>query len=171
MKDFLTKLSSYNFFNYLFPGVIFAYLGSKITRYSCIQEDLVVGAFVYYFIGLVVSRFGSLVIEPVLRAVSFVKFGDYEDYVAACKKDEKTDLFSEINNSYRTLVSVFLLILLLKAYESFEAWSCFLTKWNTLILIVLLLATFLFSYRKQTAYISKRVKITTKEAKDGNNNI
>ncbi len=163
MKDFLTKLSSYNLFNYLFPGVIFAYLASEFTSYSFIQEDLVVGAFVYYFVGLVVSRFGSLVIEPFLKLIGFVRFGRYEDYVAACKKDERTELFSEINNSYRTLTSVFLLLLVLKAYEIVETRFLPCGKWNMWILSVLLLVTFLLSYRKQTAYINKRIEASNKK--------
>ena len=69
LKELLSKLSSYNLFNYLLPGVIFVAVASKVTRYSFIQEDIVMGLFLYYFIGLVVSRFGSIVIEPILRGV------------------------------------------------------------------------------------------------------
>jgi len=104
MKDILSKLSSYNLFNYLFPGILFVIVASKVTHYSLIQQDVVIGVFLYYFIGLVVSRFGSLVIEPILRKTSFLRFADYEDFVAALKKDEKLELLSEVNNTYRTLV-------------------------------------------------------------------
>ena len=64
MKDLLEKLSSYNIFNYLFPGVLFAAMGSHLTSYSLLIDDTVIGVFVYYFYGLVVSRVGSLVLEP-----------------------------------------------------------------------------------------------------------
>jgi hypothetical protein len=69
MKDLIEKLSSYNLFNYLFPGVIFAVISEKMTSYSFLQDDIIVGVFVYYFIGLVVSRFGSLFLEPVLKKI------------------------------------------------------------------------------------------------------
>jgi hypothetical protein len=68
MKEILDKLSSYNLFNYLLPGIIFVVLASEITRYSFIHDDIVIGAFLYYFIGLVISRFGSLAIEPLWPA-------------------------------------------------------------------------------------------------------
>ncbi len=158
MKDILSKLSSYNLFNYLFPGILFAIAAGKITHYSLIQQDVVIGVFLYYFIGLVVSRFGSLVIEPILRKTSFLRFADYGDFVAASKKDEKLELLSEVNNTYRTLCSLFTLLLLLKLYEVIETKIPFLAEWNALVLLVLLLIMFLFSYRKQTGYITKRIK-------------
>lgn len=150
MKDILSKLSSYNLFNYLFPGILFVIVGGKVTQYPLIQQDIIIGVFLYYFIGLVVSRFGSLVIEPLLRGISFLHFADYRDFVAASKKDEKLELLSEVNNTYRTLCSLFTLLLLLKLYEVIETKLPFLAEWNTLVLLVLLLIMFLFSYRKQT---------------------
>jgi len=158
MNELLSKLSSYNLFNYLLPGVIFVAIASKTTHYSLIQEDIVIGVFLYYFVGLVISRFGSLVIEPLLKKISFLKFADYRDFVVASKKDEKIDLFSEINNTYRTLCSLLTLLILLKIYEKLELKYPILQEWNASILIVLLLTMFLFSYRKQTGYITKRIE-------------
>ena len=132
MKDLLSKLSSYNLFNYLLPGIIFVVAASKFTHYSFIQQDIIIGLFLYYFIGLVISRFGSLTIEPFLRRLSFLKFAEYKDFVLASKKDDKLELLSEVNNTYRTLCSMFALLLLLKVYERIEyryslwsyCWSC-----------------------------------------------
>lgn len=107
MKDLLDKLTTYNLFNYLFPGVVFVIVASIFTKYSFVQQDIVLGVFLYYFIGLVISRFGSLVVEPILRKLSFVEFVEYGDFVAAAKKDEKIELLSEANNSYRTLFACF----------------------------------------------------------------
>jgi hypothetical protein len=117
VKELLEKLSSYNLFNYLLPGIVFVVLAARVTRYSFIQQDIVIGAFVYYFIGLVISRVGSLVIEPLLKRTSFVKFADYSHFVAASKADTRIEVLSEANNSYRTLCATFLVLLLLKGYE------------------------------------------------------
>jgi hypothetical protein len=158
MKGLLDKISSYNLFNYLFPGILFAVISKEITSYSLLHENLIVGFFIYYFIGLVVSRFGSLVIEPLLIKISFLKFADYKEFVSTSKKDDKIELLSEINNMYRTLCSMFILLLLLKLYELIEFILPILKDWNTYILVVLLLVMFLLSYRKQTNYITKRIK-------------
>lgn len=58
MKEILEKVSSYNLFNYLLPGTVFVFVLSKISGYNFIQKDLLIGAFLYYFIGLVISRIG-----------------------------------------------------------------------------------------------------------------
>lgn len=162
MKDILSKLSSYNLFNYLLPGVIFAVLASEVTQYSFTQHDIVMALFMYYFIGLVISRFGSLAVEPLLKWVSFLHFADYKDFIAASKKDDKLELLSEVNNTYRTLCSLFTLLLLLKLYEKIEGTFPVLKEWHTIVLAALLLLIFLLSYKKQTSYITKRINANGK---------
>lgn len=158
METFLTKISSYNLFNYLFPGILFVVIANEFTAYPFLQANLVVGVFIYYFIGLAVSRFGSLVIEPILKKIHFLKFADYKKFVSSSKKDDGLKVLSEANNMYRTLSSLFVLLLLLKLYEFIESIFPILKHWNNYILIVLLLVLFLLSYRKQTNYITKRMK-------------
>src|SRR2546425_11221618 len=158
MNELLSKISSYNLFNYLLPGIIFAILASQIIHFPIVQRDIITGAFLYYFVGLVVSRFGSLIIEPLLKRLSFVQFADYKDFVAASKKDGQLELLSEVNNTYRTLCSLFTLVLLLKLYTKLECAFPTLKAWHATLLAVLLLVVFLFSYRKQTSYITKRIK-------------
>ena len=163
MTELLAKLSSYNIFNYLLPGIIFAVAARKTTRFDFIQENIVVGLFLYYFIGLVISRFGSLIIEPSLRCIKFLNFVDYKLFVAASGKDSKIEILSEVNNMYRTLCSLFVLLLLLKLYDHVEMKHPASAHWHPIGLSAALLIMFLFSYQKQTAYISKRVKIISSE--------
>jgi hypothetical protein len=160
MNELLNKLSSYNLFNYLLPGILFAVLASEATHYSFLQRDIVLALFLYYFIGLVVSRVGSLVIEPLLKKSGFLKFADYKDFVTASKTDQKIELLSEVNNTYRTLCSLFGLLLFLQAYDKVEARFPALKQWDAVALVMLLLVMFLFAYKKQTGYITQRIKAT-----------
>lgn len=157
MKDLLDKLSSYNIFNYLFPGVVFVVLASKLTSYNFIQQDILVGAFLYYFIGLVISRIGSIFIEPVLKFIKFLKFADYKGFVKASKADTRIDTLSEVNNMYRTICSLFLILIAIKGFEWLSTKWLFLAERKIETLTVFLLLLFLFSYRKQTNYITKRI--------------
>jgi hypothetical protein len=158
MEKLLDKISSYNLFNYLLPGVLFVVILNKFTVYSFVLNDFIVDAFICYFIGLVISRFGSLVIEPTLKKIRFLKFAKYVDFVTASKKDPKIEILSEGNNTFRTLSAMFVLLVLLKVYEWIEFSFPALKEWNPHILIVLLLVVFLFAYRKQTQYITARIK-------------
>ena len=157
MKELLDKISSYNLFNYLLPGILFVCIAKKFTDYNFIQDNEFIGAFLYYFIGMIISRVGSLFIEPFLKWTKFLKFANYKDFVSASKKDEKIELFSGVNNTYRTLTSMLTILILLRVYNHFQiAWSI-PDKITAIILMVAILVMFLFAYRKQTNYITKRI--------------
>lgn len=158
MKDLLDKLTSYNIFNYLLPGIVFSILVETFTSFHLIQKDIILGVFLYYFIGLIISRIGSIIIEPILKSIKFVRFANYPEFVAASKNDEKLLILSESNNMYRTFCSLFLLLILLKVYERVSLYLPQIHKWDIEITIIGLLILFIFSYRKQTNYITKRVK-------------
>ena len=154
MKDFLDKLSSYNLFNYLLPGVIFVTMLNHFTDYNLIQKDLLTGVFLYYFLGMVVSRFGSVIIEPLLKKIKFLKFSDYKKFISASQKDTKIEVLSEVNNTYRTLTSM----LILKLYHFAEIKIGISHQVSRYLIVCVILLMFIFSYRKQTNYINARVE-------------
>lgn len=158
MKEIIDKLSSYNIFNYLFPGVVFSILATKFTDLNLTFDNLFLGAFAYYFIGLVISRFGSVVIEPLLKIMRIVQFADYKDFVAVSKSDNKLEILSESNNMYRTLVSMFSMLFLTFGFQNLANKWEFLRNNQAIVLLLLLFFLFLLSYRKQTNYITKRIK-------------
>ena len=162
MKEVIDKLSSYSIFNYLLPGTLFTYFGELLTSYTLIQQNLLIGLFLYYFIGLVISRLGSFTVEPFLKWIEFVRFANYKDYVEASEQDPKVELFSEQNNMYRTLCSLFVTLLLFKIYDEIKGvlpWGDNINIYIDFIILIGLLILFLFSYKKQTEYVVKRVKI------------
>lgn len=159
MKEFFDKISSYNIFNYLLPGILFVIIAKKITAYNFfVPGDILIGAFFYYFLGMVISRVGSILIEPILKKLSFIKFSDYKEFIAASKKDEKIEVLSEANNTYRSIISMIVLLLGLKLYSFFQVKYAISQTKSLDVMLVLLLIMFLFAYRKQTNYITKRIK-------------
>ncbi len=171
MNELLNKLSSYNIFNYLLPGVLFAVIGDEITSYSLMQKELVIGAFVYYFYGLVISRIGSLVLEPILKSLGVIDFAPYKDFVSASKSDEKIELLSETNNMYRTLAALFIFLLLIKLFEISSNYFGITIDNYLIAFILLLVGLFLVSYKKQSNYIKQRIaKIINSENNQANDN-
>ncbi|MFH1392780.1 MAG: hypothetical protein ABIG73_00105 [Patescibacteria group bacterium] len=163
MNDFLNKLTSYNLFNYLLPGILFAVIADEFMSFHFIQENIIIGVFVYYFIGLVISRFGSLVIEPLLRKILYLKFSSYPEFVCASKEDPKIEILLEANNMYRTFCSLFSLLLLLKFYSAIEYKFPVLGTYSPYILTIILLIIFLCAYWKQTKYITRRIEARNKK--------
>lgn len=159
MGNFIDKLSSYNIFNYLFPGVVFCVIADGYFSIPLLQDSIITGLFLYYFVGLVISRFGSLVLEPLMKKFKLVKFSSYSDFLSAVKADPKIEVLSEANNMYRSVLSALLILCLVVAGESvldnFGILVPFV-KYATLLVLVVL---FGFSYKKQTGYISKRIEV------------
>lgn len=160
MKEIIEKISSYNIFNYLFPGIIFSQLLNVITPYNIIGKDIFTDLFKFYFIGLVISRIGSIIIEPLLRKMKILKFADYSDFINASKTDSKIDLLSEVNNMYRTILSAIALLLLAKLWNTIEINYAIDTKITLLLIVAFMGFLFLFSYVKQTNYIKRRIDNT-----------
>ena len=158
MKDIFDKLSSYNFFNYLFPGILFVAIAKYFVGYDLILENNLIGTFLYYFIGMVISRVGSLIIEPLLKGLKFLIFANYKDFISASGNDNKIELLSEVNNTYRTISSMLLLLLILKGYNFLDFRYHYSKEIVFTILLILLFVMFIFAYKKQTNYITKRVE-------------
>lgn len=169
MQELLDKLSAYNIFNNLLPGVVFAVFVSATTRYNLLYSNVFVALFLYYFIGMVVSRVGSLVVEPLLKKIVFVKYVEYDTYIQASKKDEKIDTLSEVNSTYRTFLSLFLLVLLAKVFEEIAGVSQLAEDNEETLLTVLLVVLFAYSYRKQTKYVVSRAKAAIAKAEKEKN--
>lgn len=157
MSKLIDKLSSYDIFNNLLPGVVFCVIATSLYPINLVQKDLLTGAFFYFFVGVILSRIGSSLIEPLLKLVGFVKFSSYNDFLAASKADPKIDVLSEKNNMFRSLLSAMVALLFLKIHFWGVEGLGFYKDHHTLIIIVSLSLLFLFSYKKQTAYVKARV--------------
>lgn len=163
MKDILQKLSTYNIFNYLLPGIIFVILLRYFTSFNLVIEEVLIGVFLYYFIGMIISRIGSLIVEPLLKKIKLVKFSNYKKFVTASKNDDKIELFSEINNMYRTFLSMLIILLTIVIYESIPKFFELSNTTKSIIGLLSLISLFLLSYRKQTEYINKRIDSQSNE--------
>jgi hypothetical protein len=106
---------------------------------------------------MVISRIGSLVVEKLLRKIKIVNFVCYNEYIKASKKDTFLKIMSETNNIYRTIISLVLSLIAIKAYSIIDQIYCVYSIVKYIISAVLLLVVFVLSYRKQTNMIRERI--------------
>jgi len=107
---------------------------------------------------MVLSRIGSLVTEPLLKRLSFIRYADYSEFLAAARDDPKLDTLSEQNNTYRTLLTGALVLTVVVLWGNVEVMLPRLILLRGLLLLTAITALFLFAYRKQTTQIAQRVK-------------
>ena len=65
----IEKISSYNIFNNLLPGIIFCYIVEKTTRLIFQTGEVWEKFFIYYFAGMIINRIGSILVEPMLKSL------------------------------------------------------------------------------------------------------
>lgn len=164
MSEFINKISAYEIFNYLFSWIIFTRFVNNfswvhISEYVVSESiyDIFLFVFVLYFIWLVISRIGSVIIWPILKKL-WLEFADYKDFIEAEKVDKKIETLYMRNNVYRTLISLSFCLFVIQIIVDIVN-SSFCSHLLYYVCLNLLFILFLCSYIKQTNYIRKRVKI------------
>lgn len=157
MDKFLNKVSEYHFIQSLIPGMIFTYCSKMFYGVNFLTDKPLYDFIVILIIGLIISRVGSIIVEPLLKKMRILNFCKYPDYIEASKKDSLIKNLSETNNLYRVIIATFMVLLVEKLYLIISNKYVWLNNWTYLIISVLLIMLFIFSYRKQTNYIKQRV--------------
>jgi hypothetical protein len=102
-----------------------------------------------------------------LKKIGFLKYAPYRDFVNASKANSKIDTLSAANNYVRSLLTSALLFPVIGGLRVLAlncSWFSCNWRWVLLLFIIII---FLFSYKKQTEYIYKRVEAVLSQ----NNNL
>ena len=151
----------------MYPGILFVYVLKIMFGTNLLSNNWFENLIVFYFVGMVLSRIGSIVIEPVMKKIKIIKYAPYQDYVKASGIDTLVGTLSETNNTYRTLLSTFICAFVYKLGASINEVCLknkitFLQENKDWILLTVLILLFVFSYVKQTSYVRKRVESVLK---------
>ena len=157
ISTFLGRISNYNLLNNLIPGAILCVVVKYLVDYDFIVDNILEQVIIFYFAGVINGRVGSIVVEWFLKKACIVKFKNHDTYITAEEKDQKISSLSEINNMYRSLISVSLIALLLKLYKTVFENNCEFGPVTDWLLLGAFLILFILSYRKQTRYIVGRI--------------
>jgi len=172
LEKIIERISAYEILNNIIPGTIYVVLTEKLTPFKIqtgsVWSDLVL----YYFIGLVIGRVGSLVVERFLKKVNKLHFEPHSNYVKAEHKDKIVRELSTINNMYRTYTAVALCLVFTVGFDFLWALikGCDCSK--PIIIFagcIVLMLIFDLSYIKQTAYVASRVKTINELNKEETN--
>ncbi len=158
MSNIIEKLDSYQIMTNLLPGAFFGIVLRFLFELSLPMENIGEEILVYYFMGLVINRIGSLIVKPILKKAKFIQEISYSNYLKAVKVDVKLDILSETNNYFRSILTCFLLLPivgLIKILTENVEWVS--KSWKSCIIVVLIIV-FLFAYKKQTDFVKKRAE-------------
>lgn len=151
------KISNYNILNNLIPGTILCVVFKYLVGYDFMSVGTLELIVICYFAGMINSRVGSLIMEPLLKKVKWVIFRDHHTFVEAEQKDKKINSLVEVNNMYRSMISVTFTALLVKLYYVGVEQHWDFGNVSEWVLLVAILVLFGFAYKKQTKYIVSRI--------------
>ncbi|MCJ9668537.1 MULTISPECIES: hypothetical protein [unclassified Neorhizobium] len=157
MNDLIAKLSSYDIFINVIPGAVFVHFLSVTGIYVLASETLVGNLVLYYFSGLIISRIGSVVIEPLLRLLRVVKYGSYNDFIVASEKDPKILILLEASNLYRSILALIVVCAVGYNWDAMAGAVGFSRRTWVLMGCVALVILFTASFKKQNRFITQRV--------------
>jgi len=157
MHEVVSKFSSYNLFNYLVPGTILCLLLQAWQLIDLDAIDIAAKLVVFYVVGMVVSRVGSLLLDPMMKSAGLIPRSNYNDYVRAASQDDRIRVLLETSNTYRTMTSAcairliahLLSVALPKAWLEHDLARA--------IVIAASTALFAFAYIKQNRSVTRRV--------------
>lgn len=158
----LDKISAYQVVNYIIPGSVLCVLLKHMVGYDIIAFSMIENVIICYFVGLVNSRLGSLILRPILKKCRLVKDAPYDDFVSVEKYDAKLTMLSDINNVFRSFASVMLVLLIAYGIKHIEIIEKYIITNFNWIAILFLLILFVFSIRKQTKFVKDRVEANQK---------
>lgn len=162
MEKILSSIPVYNLLTNLIPGTVLAAL-LKICVDGCdifsLTNNIWILAVVLYFLGIIDSRISSLIFEPLLKNLKIVKHASHKDFTDAELKNTSGKLtqLSRMNNEYRSYLSVFAIVFILKLIFLSQHAKTFVMGNACWIILVLGILLFLFSYKKQVSYITSRI--------------
>lgn len=159
VEKIIEHFEIYELFNNIIPGTVYVALTERATTFKIKTGTIWVDLVIYYFIGLIMSRIGSQVIEKIMR--KHLKKVSYEEFVKAEQKDSKVRKLSMVNNIYRTYIAVLLGVVLSVGFNYIwtfiKEYSC--SKPMVIVLgCIGLMILFGKSYVKQTDYVRNRTE-------------
>lgn len=153
LKSLSEKLSVYQLFNFIYPGAVFlgilSYKGVPLGMLKEIWWFLLAS----YFLGMTISRFGSIVIESICLKFGWIEKYDIKRYADNIAKNSFTAILLELTNIYRTICSMGILLFLCTIFKYQQDDKCCM-----LFVEVLFVLLFGISFIKQHHYLEDKLK-------------
>lgn len=169
LNTLLDRISAYDFFNNLVPGILYCIAVDKYLNYSLLGDSLWANICICYVAGICISRVGSCLEDKLIKSYSkyhiqeFLKRAPYNKYLEAEKKESKITLLNTVNNTYRSLMALALCYYITVFYQYTLGALIYSPILKQLFIATGLFALFAYSVKKQTRYIRKCVQHTLLE--------
>lgn len=158
MESILQNISEYRLLNNLIPGGFFVGVLSWAGGWASNEVNFIFILAISYVAGAILSRLGSIIVEPIAKKVFKVEFSSYDDYCQAEKRYPKLTTLNTENNIFRTFVVMSACLLLGAPIIGLFGMGDGRALSLLVIASALSVVIFMLAYIKQTNYIVGRIK-------------
>lgn len=159
VKYLIDKLSQYQLATNILPGMVLCAMLQYVVGYDILTSDKIyIQGIIVYFVGVMNNRFGSIVIEPLLKSIKLLDKAKYDEFVKAELKNEKVRILNMEGNAFRSYSATMALTLIAMLFKYLTNLLECPVVYQYIIAIFLLLFLFIASYIKQTKYVKDRVE-------------
>lgn len=153
MENIVSKISSYELLNNLVPGGVALLALDWFNVWSFAGMDMAVLLLLAYVVGILCSRAGSLLLEPLAKRMRIVGWREYRLYLQAESEDNKLANLQAVSNMYRSLAGCLVFVLVIIILDRLVADKTMLS----IILLCFSFVLFIICWRKQTECIVARI--------------
>lgn len=164
METILKTIDQYDIFNNFIPGATYIFLVNQLYGKE-LTEGILDFLIASYIVGIIVSRFGSITIEWIIKdKLNFVEPPEKSEFIDAEIKDplKKITKLNMVATMYRSLLSAVIMVGLTGLWIVVRTHIPVTKTFENTVIIMALVILFALSYRKQTNYVRNRVnKVNT----------
>ena len=161
------KLDAYDVVANLVPGAALTYALHFSKFPTPAPTDWAAFLLVAFVAGVTTNRLGSLVIDPLLRRVKFLKPKKYDAFVASERTDKKLETLVANHGLYRTFFTAGLVYLVLNAVSVRFPSVATASQLVFVLFVIAGMVVFLFAFRKEDGYIHTRITAAKARAAKG----
>lgn len=169
MNELIKKITAYDLLSNLIPGVVTAFFYDRLLLDDALfAQNIVFVLVACYAFGVVGSRVGSLILEPAMKKLGFIRRGAYSRFVRAQRRDDKLDMLVTVSNMYRAFAGSALLSLLAFACSAVPR------EYRSVLVVTalaLLFVLFIAAWRKQERYVAKRIDANEKSETESDDDV
>jgi hypothetical protein len=158
------KLDAYDVVANLVPGAALTYALHFSKFPTPAPNDWAAFLLVAFVAGVTTNRLGSLVLDPLLRRIRFLKQKNYESFVTSEKDDKKLETLVSNHGLYRTFFTAGLVYLTLVGLSHLFPAIAAADQIVFGLFVVAGMIVFLFAFRKEDGYIHTRIEAAKKRS-------
>lgn len=157
MDKIIETLNPYDIITSLIPGIVFCQFTDWFYGTVLVTDDTASLLISGYIFGQLISRVGSLIVEPVCKITKIIVMAPYNEWLEAKRLDNEISSITEKSTVFRSWVSLALIQIIMPYIVNLNDSVIMFGYWNFFILQLVALVFLLLAYRKQVAYARKRV--------------